>query len=660
MLQAQQYIKVKKDFMNKDMRFFTDEIYALDSLAGAVKYFTVGDKKYSAKNNVDILPDSLKLCDKTDLKDSIVKIIKNTIHQDSIRIDIRFVKTDENANIRLRNNNSEIRDITDSITVVACSDIDSIFRLIIPRAPVISYNTGELKEYVKTEPAKRAGDTDENKTFLRQLIAIPTEWFYVVGCLILLLAVGGIIWQIYLRKKKETVVFKSKSLKKFAKKYGGINKLHNLNPDIIPEEAKWDSFNVNQQDLEIKKLQGQLIRVKEPLSPSKDISEKTPDEQSPKPLPQKTSQKVFENNISFNEFVKQYGGMNKLHELNPDIIPSRQTWNMMNGKKRTQKINSIKGKTLTVPFETDEKEKVETVAPYLDSGVDIPAQLRNMQKTIIDEINKIKNAESQVEKEKLEKLIQEKEKFEILVKEKETKINQLDSENKKLQTMYDSLCEKVSPVEFLRNYAETVDTYFNLCAEVERKISSYYDRAVHRNSSDVATIACLLQKFRNSICNIPAGNWQQIINDIKDTGITANRQVIRILSQPSTDREKQREFRKTLFREVIVPYSSSILILAESFRNSDRFSIDGDDTAVDMKRYVDNIVNKAKTIDLEIKYVPLFEKFDNYSAKVESVNRSRSFPYSGISNLQRDDIAEIISYGVSTEFEDTKTQIIII
>jgi hypothetical protein len=236
------------------------------------------------------------------------------------------------------------------------------------------------------------------------------------------------------------------------------------------------------------------------------------------------------------------------------------------------------------------------------------------------------------------------------------------SEYTELEKRYNSLNKKIVPVDYLHNNSEIMLNYFSLCKEIEQKAGNYYNKIVLRYDYNAAITACLLQQFRNNVRDLPTGDWRQIVSDINETGVTANKRVIRILSQPSTESEKQREFRKTLFREVVVPYSSSILILAESFRNLARFGIDSvfaDEASLDFEKYIIAIMREAKTIDMEIKYVPLFKKFDSFSAKVESVNKNKSFPYSEVRNLQRDDIAEIVSCGVKTEFEDIKTQIII-
>jgi hypothetical protein len=364
----------------------------------------------------------------------------------------------------------------------------------------------------------------------------------------------------------------------------------------------------------------------------------------------------------------RYGGLDKLHKLNSDIIPSSEEWSKLNYSQEKDKIHELKGASIIVP----KKSNNESLSTSSTSDVNI-SQLQN-------KIIELKNSKITLETEKSEL------KKQLTIKDSE--INKLDQENsvltdkitrleaqikgednnkvllseyKDLETRYNSLLalnKKIVPVDFLKNDAEALYIYLIYCKEVEG-IAGKYFRTVKSDANASTKIACLLQKFRDSIWNLPVGDWLQILKDIQDTGISVNKEVIRIISQPEDNREKQREFRKTLLGEVIVSYSSNVLILAESFRNLTRFGIEADDAELDFGKYVAGIVSKAKTIDLDIKYVPLFEKYDKYAARVESMNRSRSFPYSEVRDLQRDDIVEIISYGVKTEFDDTKTQIII-
>ena len=104
------------------------------------------------------------------------------------------------------------------------------------------------------------------------------------------------------------------------------------------------------------------------------------------------------------------------------------------------------------------------------------------------------------------------------------------------------------------------------------------------------------------------------------------------------------------------------MILAEALRNISRFKITSEivnNIQNKFGKYVNDIVNKAKAIDLEIKYVPLFENFKGHLGQIESRDKEIGFAYKDV-NLQKDDIAEIVSYGVKTIFEDSKTYIILV
>jgi hypothetical protein len=53
----------------------------------------------------------------------------------------------------------------------------------------------------------------------------------------------------------------------------------------------------------------------------------------------------------------------------------------------------------------------------------------------------------------------------------------------------------------------------------------------------------------------------------------------------------------------------------------------------------------AKTIDLEINFVPLFENYVKYAAFTKLVNQNVSLPYKHVTNLERDSVLEVVSYG---------------
>jgi hypothetical protein len=559
LLQAQQYVRVKKDFEDSSIKFFKGEIYVYDSVK---KQFTVNGKKFKRTDNVELYTGVKQLKD----TDRFVEEIEID-GKKYIQINISSVDNG-NDTVWLANSKEKAVPILTNKTLKRKSgDLENSFRLIIPNAETIWYNKKN---------------------------SFSWWWIYAMSAVLLL---------IIIRRRKTLLPFAGKHVAGKASK------------------------------------------------------------------PFRTA--VF--NVSImSEFADKYGGMDKLYELNPGLIPSPEKWNTMDDYDKRSVIIRLQGKSVKIPFETTVHKDIAAQPAYRAESHQTSLAI---EKVRLEEQLKFKNSEiNRLHREK-ESLTAEKVQLEYQLQAKSEEINLLQqekiqwhseyvslSEYKALETRYDLLNGKTVSVDFLRDFAESVSAYFSLCREAERQANSYYERIVLRYDYNAAIIACLLQKFRNSIYDVPVGEWRQIIKDIADTGITANRQVIRILSQPSAESEKQREFRRILFREVIIRYSSSILILAESFRNLARFGIDGvfaDEAGKDFGEYVTEIEIKAKTIDVEIKYVPLFEKFDAYSAKVESVNQNRSFPYSEVHGLEQDSIAEIVSYGVKTEFEDIKTQIII-
>jgi hypothetical protein len=302
-------------------------------------------------------------------------------------------------------------------------------------------------------------------------------------------------------------------------------------------------------------------------------------------------------------------------------------WRFISEKSK-QKNDNLKGKHINVPPEAGKIEEEKRVASSLTPCLDISSQLKEMQKTIQDLHN----------------------------------INSILPKYEELLSYWEPLQSKLALADCLKDSAGSMYDYLVLCQKVEKTASSHFDKLNSNDTNQSLLIACLLQKFRNSISDVSVEYWLQTLREIKDLGITADEQVIKILSKSTSESNKQKEFWNTLFNEILFRYSSSVLILAESFRNLGRFEksvIFAGETKRVFEEHIADIENKAKTFDMEVKYVPLFEKFDKYAAKVESINKSKSFPYSEVQNLQRDDIAEIVEYGVKTEFKDIKTQIII-
>ncbi|MDR3245047.1 MAG: hypothetical protein LBT50_01280, partial [Prevotellaceae bacterium] len=168
--------------------------------------------------------------------------------------------------------------------------------------------------------------------------------------------------------------------------------------------------------------------------------------------------------------------------------------------------------------------------------------------------------------------------------------------------------------------------------------------------------------YQTAVCSLPVGKWMQIVSEIKNKGIVVSDERLKqSLSAPVNNEEKQKEFQRTLFSEVLVKYSSNVLILTEAFSNLSRFSSVTDSVNTienTFKKHFETIISSAKSAGLEIKPAHLFMNIDDFQ-DIEAIRRNRSLPYANIVGLQNDDIAEIVSYGIKTRFQSTKTQIIL-
>ena len=242
---------------------------------------------------------------------------------------------------------------------------------------------------------------------------------------------------------------------------------------------------------------------------------------------------------------------------------------------------------------------------------------------------------------------------------------QLKEEKDKSQSLTKDLSrftDKVILVEFLKSYCDGVSSYFALCREVSSQAYDLFNRISKQNPEEALVVGHLLMKFQNGINNVPVGKWEQIVQDIKDTGASNNKQLTNSFKQPPTETEKQKEFSRLLFTEVLIKYSSSILILAESIKNINRFQILGDlanDAQNNFKNHVTELLSKVQATGLEPKYVPLFKRYMDYLGQAKAVDEKLSIAYRNVKDLEKDSIAEVISYGFKNTFGETDTLIIL-
>jgi hypothetical protein len=612
-LNAQQYVRAKKDFNDgtKPIRIFEGEIYILSKQEKDWKYFQVNGQDYKAKDDVELINDNPQNLESN--KNEFVKIKDDGL----LYIDVSPITT--NQDIWLADNIEKKVQFSTKKTA-SINSIGENFRLIIPNTVTIWYNKNELTKHVEPLQDKILDINDNQSDTMDEPQKMSLVWWQIVLCIAGLGIVGFIIWWFFFRKKEEKEPIRIK--------YQGNNKslsnFANENNIKLKDLLKWNKID--------KKYQ-------------------------------------FYNEQEKNKIQNQYKGKSLIVGFQAKKTETNDTTFFL--QSTNDEINE--------KFDSKEKNNDTSTPNNTQQNNDISTQLTQMQNVLLKEIKQLKTEDNNSgEINKLNKEVSDLKSENVRLNEtmitnnstiselKTEKLNltsqiqELNSENKRLFSKIEETEKKVIVVDYLKGYADSVYSYLEFCQKVSNEAYSAYNRINQQQQAFGAGL--LLMNFQSAVNSISVGSWLQIVQDIKETGTTTNKNLIRSLAQPQNNNEKQKEFQRLLFTEVLVKYSSNILTLAEAFKNLPRFQVISElvfDIQNTFSKYVPEIVNKAKTVGMEIKYVPLFKNFGDYLEQIETIDKERSTAYKDIKELQKDDIVEIVSYGVKTIFEDSRTYIIL-
>lgn len=495
------------------------------------------------------------------------------------------------------------------------AELGKTCRLIISNTPTIFYSTDKLMQFVEPEPVQKAGNTEVQ---VKEKKETGWAWWYYG---LIFLGAGVIvfgIWKFMRRRKKgnvNTEIFNDSSLTDFANKFGGLKKLSDLNPNLIP--GNWNKLTNSEKERIRKELKGKRLVVRGDAETSFGFQDnrnsysdepKTKEWENPKEILAQSAN--YGNSYEFSGQLKQMK-----EEIIREIQLGRSGSNNQNEIKRLQNEKT----ELENRLRRLEADKSDYDAKLIQMRSDKSTAENNLQ-TAIAETNRVQN---------------------------EIKV----------------LKERVIAVEFLKGYSESVLSYLKYCQQVSIDAFNFFNKVSQHNPEQAFAAGHLLMKFQSAVNSIPVGDWLRTVQDIKDSAATTNRQLTRSFSQIQNDGDKQKEFQRLLYSEVLIKYSSNILILAESFKNLSRFQGSADfanEAQSTFGKHVTEIVNKAKSTGLDIKHVPLFESWEKYLGQVEDNGGERSLAYKEIGGLEKGAIAEIVSYGVKTSLgDDTKTIIIL-
>jgi len=617
LLQAQDgYIKYHTDseYRNKTVKVFKGEIVPFYKIIKQkeinviIGNDTIKDLAITSKSYDVITPTKLNYLT---MKDDLIQLKQGV----GVIVNINSIEKTDSAFVYSESKTQLTKLVGIREVTIKKEDCGNTIRLVISNAPTIYYSIESLKEFVESTPPETS-TTTETKTTEETKSALAWWVWVLIGLSIVGIAL--VIWKYFFKSKSNSNVaeFYSGSLKDFANQNGGIKKLSELNPKLIP--PYYEKLDKNDRQRITEKLYGKKIIICADNETSFGFQE---------PVIQNKSETISsnENEMPKETFVQQTnignnnGLSNQLRQMENKIVHEIQR--MSSGNNNTNEINRLKN------------EKIE-----------LENKLRGL------ETDK-KNVDAKVLQIQTDKTILE------------TNLQNANDEKSRVQNEIKELKERVIAVEFLKGYSESVFTYLKYCQQVSSDAFNFFNKISQQNPKQAFAAGHLLMKFQSAINSIPVGDWLRTVQDIKDSGATTNRQLTRSFSQIQNDSDKQKEFQRLLFSEVLTKYSSNILILAEAFKNLSRFQGSADfasEAQSTFGKHVTEIVNKAKSTGLDIKHVPLFESWEKYLGQVEDNGGERSLAYKEINGLEKGAIAEIVSYGVKTSFgDDTKTIIIL-
>ena len=555
------------------------------------------------------------------LKDDLVQQKKGGI----VYVNINSIESTDSAFVYSENGTLLTKLVEKRDAQIQLANCGKTFRLVISNAPSIFYSADKLKQFVEPEPVQQAENTEtqteekkETGWALWQIILLSVIGLGIVG-------LGG--WWFIKRRNSKPVTDKepiyatynnNKSLSNFAMdNHIDLDTLIHFNKGVI--DKKYIRYNDSdrkdvQRDLKNKKL---IVGFEEKgFVNTNDNFTKAETRNEPMTKEWESPKETFVQPTNFGNNNELSG---QLKQMESTLI--REIQRMSSGNNNQNEINRLR----------NEKTEVENKLRGLETDKrNVDAKLMQMQSDKTTSENNLQTAMT---------------------------------ETIRIQNEIKELKERVIALDFLKGYSESVFTYLKYCQQVSSDAYNFFNKISQQNPKQAFAAGHLLMKFQSAVNTIPVGDWLRTVQDIKDSGATTNRQLTRSFSQIQNDSDKQKEFQRLLFSEVLTKYSSNILILAEAFKNLSRFQGSADfanEAQSTFGKHVSEIVSKAKSTGLDIKHVPLFESWEKYLGQVEDNGGERSLAYKDITGLEKGAIAEIVSYGVKTSIgDDTKTIIIL-
>ncbi len=608
------YVKFSADspFRGGKVKIFQGEIVPFfkstkaDKINVIVGNDTITELSINSKSYELVSPSKLNYISQ---KDEFIQLRKGV----GIVVNVNSIDKTDSAVVYSENKTQLTKLVNEREATIRKEDCGKSIRLVIANAPTIYYSVESLKEFAEPEPVPQAENTEAQTEEKKD-----TGWAWWHYALIALGAcgIGFGLWKFIKRRKgnPNEEVFNSSSLKDFALKYGGVKKLSELNPNLIP--PNWDKLQNTEKQRIINNLQGKRLIVRGESEMSFGFQEnKNSYNDEPMTKEWDTPKETFVQSTNFGNNNELSG---QLRQMENNLIREIQLGR--SGNNNQNEINRLR----------NEKTEVENKLRTLETDKrNLDAKLMQMQSDKTTAENNLQTAMA---------------------------------ETIRVQNEIKELEERVIRVEFLKTYSESVFSYLKYCQQVSTDAYSVFNKINQLNPEQALVPGQLLMKFQSSTISLPFGNWLQITQDIKETSATTNKSLIYGISQFNSEEERKREFQRILYTELVTKYHSSILILAESFRNLERFQVSSESVREIQKTFSDHVttlLSKASAIGVETKYVPLFRSFEDYPGLGESVSQKVSIAFRSVHGLEKNSVAEILLYGWKIEDGEEKTQFIL-
>ena len=270
--------------------------------------------------------------------------------------------------------------------------------------------------------------------------------------------------------------------------------------------------------------------------------------------------------------------------------------------------------------------------------------------------------------------------MQLLRKENENQMlfNQKEELEIKLQTINASLTEmKKVAVSHIRELEETKKE-LNDILSFARKADSlkdyagkvydcldYYETILidigkDAKMADTETASILFSLLHHAMQKTTEiSKWKHICSDIQDTGMVIQSKTLKNCFQSDEEAEHKKNFKIQCISK-LKGFTNAVLILCKAIGHLSRFVEKGDVSYIESeyKNIFTTIKSKAKEVGIpEIADVELFSPLGNQEAIPDEV----SFPYSAVKNLNKEDIVEIVSFGMKTELDEeiSKSKVLI-